>query len=300
MTESNLSVDTTTAPVTTDAPAQPSGVPANFLDTLPESYRGEKCMQDYKDMESFCKSHVNLQQLTGSSIRIPTNDAGVEDLAKFYEKLESVDGVVRLPKEDDVEAVNKLYSKLGRPEALDNYDIGEIGDAADEEALAGYKKVAFDLGLSQKQFKSVLDYQMGLYPDESQIEAQMMADKESCSEALKSSWGKDYDTRIKDATTVLNQFEEGHKEALDQLKSASGNNPVLAMILSELAVSYKEKGTIDKVSSFDNVMTPAEAKQRIAEKMSNSEFKAAYLDRRSQGHAQAVKDMASLHIHAAG
>ena len=54
--------------------------PVDFRSSLPEDLREEASLADIKDVGSLAKSYVNAQRMLGSSIRIPGQDAGEEQM----------------------------------------------------------------------------------------------------------------------------------------------------------------------------------------------------------------------------
>lgn len=76
------------------------------------------------------------------------------DILKSYRELEKSYGTkISIPKDEDTEGWNKLYTRLGRPESADKYEI-----EADEGIKAEAQKAFFDAGLSLKQSKDLTDW----------------------------------------------------------------------------------------------------------------------------------------------
>lgn len=76
------------------------------------------------------------------------------DILKSYRELEKSYGTkISIPKDEDTEGWNKLYSKLGRPESADKYEF-----EADEGIKAEAQKTFFELGLTSNQGSKLVEW----------------------------------------------------------------------------------------------------------------------------------------------
>lgn len=76
------------------------------------------------------------------------------DMLKSYRELEKSYGTkISIPKDEDTEGWSKLYTKLGRPESADKYEI-----EADESIKAQVQQTFFDAGLTARQSKEIVDW----------------------------------------------------------------------------------------------------------------------------------------------
>jgi hypothetical protein len=96
---------------------------ADWRSSIPDDIRGEKSLADIKDVGALAKGYVESQKMIGRSIRIPGKDAEKTDFDAFYGKLREVPGVVYMPDGADEAAMGDLYTKLGRPESPDKYQL---------------------------------------------------------------------------------------------------------------------------------------------------------------------------------
>lgn len=75
-----------------------------------------------------------------------------KDLLKSYRELENMESKrISIPADDDAEAWNKLYAKLGRPETADKYDIG-----VNDNDKAEIQKLMFETNQTSKQAKALV------------------------------------------------------------------------------------------------------------------------------------------------
>ena len=117
----------------TPAEVASGGSGNDFLNMIPEELRGHPSISPIKDVENLARSYVNAQRLIGADkIPLPAN-----------------------PTEEDLD---RVYSRLGRPESPDNYDIAADGNIVTEEVASSYKDIAHKLRLTPEQASGVLDY----------------------------------------------------------------------------------------------------------------------------------------------
>jgi len=149
--------------------------------------------------------------------------ASANDTLKSYTELEkTMGGRVKIPTpESSAEEVSAYYSKLGRPENPDGYEIKEIPDNVprDENMESLMRKVAFDSGIPKAAFEAQVK---SYYETMSQTLAQAKTDGET---ALKGVWKENYGANME----VAKRFaREGGDDFFDFLhKSGLGNNPIV-------------------------------------------------------------------------
>jgi hypothetical protein len=261
----------------------------DFMSLIDEQIRSQSNIKDFKDATSLAKSYLELQKMVGGSIRIPSKDASPEAKQDFFNKLKDIDGVILRDDKD-------LYTKLGRPESADKYDIDQmIPDNLRlnfKSDIDMFKKVAFDLGLSNSQTKKLAEKQLSIIEENNRRAAE---EKSRAEESLRKFWGQDYDNRLNAAKQVAKIYSDKFGEDIKKLiNGPAGNNPALLHMLSELAETYKEKGH-EGMSGIDFGMTPEAAKQKIIERRKDRGFMRAYSDSLDPGHAKALAEMAELY-----
>lgn len=110
------------------------------------------------------------------------------DMLKSYRELEKFSSnKVSIPKDEDKEAWEKLYNRLGRPETADKYEI-----EADESIKASVQKLLFDNGLSQKQgAELVKSYNALMAQQKEAFDTQFNEKSKQEKEAVIAEWGDD-------------------------------------------------------------------------------------------------------------
>lgn len=232
---------------------------------LDEDLRSNPSLTDFKDVNSLAKSFVNAQSMIGSSIKIPSQDAGEEQLNNFYSKLESVPNVARLDGD-----LNDLYTKLGRPESHDQYtiDYGEYEDKINKDKVGTYAEVAHEVGLTNDQFSKLVAKQVELEASEFQANQQKM---EAYQEQLRKNWGESYDQRLHAAKHMAEAYSEKYPEAMqDLLNSNAANNPAVIEMFAEAYKHTQEGQTVAPNKSAVQFGTSAEeALDKITEIRNN-------------------------------
>lgn len=170
----------------------------------------------YKTPDEFAKGAASLSAKVGAKGIIPPGpDAGEEEIAQFY-------------------------NQLGRPEAPDAYSWKPGEDLEiDEAILSERSKELHAAGLTDSQHAKVMDIYKGemLRLNEAFQNHQAEIARES-ETALKSEWGKDYDSRIKSAAKVAEKYG-----VIDAFKeSGLINNLGVIKLLDVLARSTREDG----------------------------------------------------------
>src|SRR6185437_3686507 len=123
---------------TTPASGTSNGIANGAAFALPPDVAKQyPTLTKFKDLPSLAKSYAELEKSYGSSLRMPAPDAPQEERDAFY-------------------------SKLGRPESPDKYEIkfGE-GVAVDDKLLGSFREAAHKLGLSQQQAQALGEWWAG-------------------------------------------------------------------------------------------------------------------------------------------
>jgi len=285
----NTTESISTAPQST-APAKASA-PVDLNSIISEDIRAQGNIKDFKDADSLAKSYLELQKMVGGSVRIPPADASPEAKSDFLNKIKDIDGVLIKDSPD-------LYTKLGRPDTKDGYDLStvvtpEVAKALPQlkEELESFRDVAHEIGLTTAQVNKLAEMRLSAYNSTLENEA---AIRQNAQEQLKKIWGADYDNQLNATKTLANLYKDKYGDSMQSLiNSPAGNNPALLAIMAELAAAYKEKGHAG-MQQVEMGMTPELARYKISEKKSDRGFMEAYLDAKHPGHDQAVQTMTDL------
>lgn len=264
---------TEAVPATMETPAEVAqgGSGNDFLNSIPEDLRQHPSLSPIKDVENLARSYVNAQRLIGADkIPMPVN-----------------------PTEEDLD---RIYSKLGRPESPDKYGISPDGNIITEERATEYADIAHKLRLTPDQANGVLDYYRSVAENDlnnfSETNAKAI---EEASAALQQEWGDKFDSKIESAQKVVDQFDAGgimEMQLADGTKL--GNHPDVIRAFAKIADFRQNVTSEDTVSEGTSSlgMSVQQASNEIQAIMGDRTH--AYWDKKNPTHGQAVERMQQL------
>lgn len=223
------------------------------------------------------------------------------DIISSYRNLEKFAGgsknLLELPGVDaDQAALDAFYNKLGRPDAADKYDL-KMPDGADAELANWFKQTAHKSGLSSKQAASLFDAWNEM--SASRMEAmnqEAIANSEAELNTLKKEWGQGYEANIDAGKRAVAALGYG-EEQLNALESKMGTAEMLklfAAVGSKMGEDSFADGGRSGSTTFG--LTPAAAKQQIADLKMDKNFMSEYLG----GNKDAIAKMQRLMTFAHG
>lgn len=260
------------APMETPAEVAQGGSGNDFLQTIPEELREHPSLSPIKDVENLARSYVNAQRLIGADkVPLPVN-----------------------PTDEDLD---NIYSKLGRPETAEGYEIGVDGNIITEDIAQSYADVAHKLRLTPDQASGILEYYKGMTNSASEMSVEAETQQRNQTEmTLRKEWGDDFDARIQDAGKIAQQFGGG--ELLEmQLADGTkvGNHPDFIKAFAKIAEFRQSVTSEDTVSDAptSSMVTRQSAQQEIDAIMSDKSH--AYWDRKNViGRQQAIERVQEL------
>lgn len=211
--------------------------------------------------------------------------------------------VVALPGKDaDPKAWDSFYSKLGRPEKAEGYDLKFGADVAVHDgALAVGKEIFHMLGAPPEKAQAAANKWNGFVAQQAQAQADAArAQNEQALTALQTQWGKDLDANKAAGQRVLQAMR---KEGLTEDDLAAVENSIgSAAVVKMLAIIGKRtaEGTFSGGSgspadpSDPSQMSKEQAATKIASLQGDAAFMAKYTDSRHPEHTSAVKLMEAL------
>jgi len=189
-----------------------------WLSDIDESLKGDKSLHKFsgeKWKENLAKSYVELEKKLGSTVQVPKEGASEEEWGKFF-------------------------SKIGRPDSPDKYELpGEIAD----EVKAVVAKEAFKNGVTPKQLQSVIAaLQQGGQAQMAKADEAVQKEYETAVSTLKSEYGNDFDSNVQLAAKALHGLFPNGSAAI--LEKSLGNDPRLIRDLVALGKRLGEDGIV--------------------------------------------------------
>jgi len=252
-----------------------------WTSVLPEELRDLPHVADSKDLTDFKKRVAFDAAARGTSLRIPSSEAGPEDWAEFTEKLTTkVPNLVPVPGDDaDDDTYKAAFNKLGRPVDAEGYQLAEGKEFSGD--LASLKGYAHNAGMTVRQFRALAE----------QMEAGTQGGRQEQLEALnngyktlKTEWGQAYDDRMALAEKVL---AGAPPYILEAFKNGTLPAEQVRYFHSIAELGKEMPSMVDQETKSSGKMTPEEANERLRElERNNKNMKpsdpdwASYLDKR--------------------
>ena len=266
--QSDPIVETTTDQSQTSVLSGEQTTQNNFQDLIPDEYKAEKSLENFKDMGDFVKSYLSAQKIVGAD-KIPVPNKFATD--------------------DDWKAV---FNKLGAPEKPEDYKYSFKEGEVDQELLSTFNQQAHKLGLLPQQAESLIkfynDMNEGSFvqAEEKAAEARLNTENE-----LKREFGPQYAKRLDQAkrlasSTLGNEFLEN---TFLQDGSRLGDNVSVVKAFSQLADKLSEDEVVKGDTS--SYMTAKDLQKEIA---SLQEEGSPFWDKQHPNHDRSVQEVFKL------
>ena len=240
----------------------------NFQDLIPESFREEKSLTNFNNMEDFVKSYLHAQKLVGSDkIPVPNKHATDEDW-------------------------NEVFKRLGAPNDPEGYKYSFKDEEVDQEQIKAFNQTAHKLGLLPKQAEGLIKFYNEFNNTQAQALEEQAATAQLNTEAeLKKEFGPQYAKRLDQAKKLaINSLGQEFLENT-YLKDGSrlGDNMTVIKAFSDLADKLSEDEIIKGDGS--EYMTAREIEREIAELTQEG---SAYWIKGHPNHQKAVEEVLKL------
>ncbi len=252
------------------SPPADQGGPANgdWTASLPDDLRGVAEAKGWKEPADALRSYAHLESVFGA------DKAG---------------RTLLMPKSgEDAEALDKIYSALGRPEKPDEYGFGELfGDQEiNRDLTAGMAKVMHEAGLSKAQAHRMAKAYDEIYQAETAKREQEFQAEMDRAEASVSPEKLEMGRRL----FRLFGLPEDERKAVSRAVESSLGVERAINLFATLAHKIGEDRLVDGADPVGGVSSPAGAERRMAERMNDKSF----LDRYLQGEPTAVAEIEEL------
>jgi len=240
----------------------------NFKDLIPESFKEEKALDNFNNMEDFVKSYLHAQKLVGADkIPVPNKHSTEEDW-------------------------HEVFKRLGAPETPEDYKYNLKDVELDQNQVQEFNKEAHKLGLLPRQAESLIKFynEMNSNNAASQEEAAAQAQLQTETE-LKKEYGPQFSKRLDQAKKLaVNSLGSDFLENT-YLKDGSrlGDNIKVIKAFSDLADKLSEDEIIKGDGS--EYMTAKDIEKEINELTQEG---SAYWIKTHPNHQKAVQEVLKL------
>lgn len=187
----------------------------------------------------------------------------------------------------------EFYTKLGRPSEAKEYGVALPEGVTDDTRLNLMRDKAFELGISDAQFKGLAEADAAYISMATQnINDEAKISVADATAALKKEWGAAYDLKVAGIDIAAQKL--GFDTAqLNALRTSMG--PVEAMkFVDGLNTKMGDHDYDSGEGIMPNHKTPEQAKTELSELSMNKEFMDAWLEKSHPGHKAAVEKKSSL------
>ncbi len=240
----------------------------NFRDLIPESFREEKALDNFNNMEDFVKSYLHAQKLVGADkIPVPNKHATEEDW-------------------------NEVFKRLGAPSDPNDYKYDLKDQEMDSQAVQEFNKTAHKLGLLPKQAEGLIKFYNEMNVNNAASQEEAAAQSQMNVEAeLKKEFGPQYNKRLDQAKRLaVNSLGQDFLENT-YLKDGSrlGDNLNVIKAFSNLADKLSEDPIIQ--GDGTSYMTAKDIEKEITELTQEG---SAYWDKNHINHQKSVDEVLKL------
>jgi len=266
--QSDPIVDTTTDQSQTSVLAEEQTTKTNFQDLIPDEYRAEKSLENFKDMGDFVKSYLSAQKIVGAD-KIPVPN--------------------KFATEDDWKAV---FNKLGAPEKPEDYKYSFKDGEVDKELISSFNQEAHRLGLLPQQAESLIKYYRDMNEGSSiQAEEKATETRLHTENELKREFGPQYTKRLDQAKRLASSTlgSEFLNNTFLQDGSRLGDNIAVVKAFSELADKLSEDEVVKGDTS--GYMTAKDLEKEIS---TLQEEGSPFWDKQHPNHERTVQEVFKL------
>ncbi len=188
--------------------------------------------------------------------------------------------------------VNRIYTKLGRPESPDKYDLsGIVPDTYNQDVLEQFKQKAHETGMSQEGVRKMAEWykEVEIKQHEAINKARAIQDDQHIM-TLKTELGANFDAEVKNARKALDAYtDKAFKQYMDE--SGLGNHPALVKAFAKIGRELSEDRLVQSDTATRLAKNDELRKSEILRLRGNKDF----MERYRRGEPTAVQRLNSLY-----
>ena len=250
ITQETVPVETTTPteavqPIVTPSTVAKAETPApqsTWKDSISEEFRSDPSIEKFTEIDALAKSYINATKMIGQDKLVIPNNNSTDD------------------------QWNEVYSKLGRPESADKYELDAKSETVpmEESAIKSFAEQSHKLGLNNKQAQGILEfYKNNMEGTAQQSKIDTETAQVQSEQQLRQEWGRDFEGKVKQAGALAKANID--PDVLDmQLQNGIrlGDHPEIIKGFAKIASMMSE----DKIlgTESENVNTTKDLESEIA------------------------------------
>jgi|TARA_Y100000033_G_scaffold48245_1_gene54790 hypothetical protein len=260
---------TQTTVATADTPA-PQPTQSTWKDSISETYRNDPSIEKFTEIDALAKSYINATRMIGQDKIVVPNKNSTEEVWE------------------------EAYTKLGRPETPDQYNLKIESDVVkmDDSAIKSFAEQSHKLGLNNKQAEGILDFyknNMEGIAQQSKIDTETA--QAQSEQVLRQEWGRDFDAKVKQAGAIAKA--NINPEVLDMTLSNGtrlGDHPEIIKGFAKIASMMSEDKMVTTES--ENVNSNADIETEISS--ITNDINGPYWNKSHPDHDKVVQQVYTL------
>ena len=260
---------TQTTVATADTPA-PQPTQSTWKDSISETYRNDPSIEKFTEIDALAKSYINATRMIGQDKIVVPNKNSTEEVWE------------------------EAYTKLGRPETPDQYNLKIESDVVkmDDSAIKSFAEQSHKLGLNNKQAEGILDFyknNMEGIAQQSKIDTETA--QAQSEQVLRQEWGRDFDAKVKQAGAIAKA--NINPEVLDMTLSNGtrlGDHPEIIKGFAKIASMMSEDKMVSTES--ENVNSNADIESEISS--ITNDINGPYWNKSHPDHDKVVQQVYTL------
>jgi len=156
-------------------------VAKSWKEAISEEFRSDPNIAKFTEIDALAKSYINATKMIGQDkVAVPNNNSTEDQW-------------------------NEVYSKLGRPESPDKYELNAKSDVVpiDETAIKTFAETSHKLGLNNRQAQGILEfYKNSMEGSAQQSKIDMETAQANAEQQLRQEWGKTFEDNIRKAGSL--------------------------------------------------------------------------------------------------
>lgn len=189
--------------------------------------------------------------------------------------------------------INRMYTRLGRPEDPTKYDLTEIVPENYNPGIVDeFKQKAYEAGMSQEGVKKMAEWykEVELRQHKAIKDARALQDDQNIL-ALKTEFGVNFDNEVKNARKALDAYtDKSFRQYMDE--SGLGNHPALVKAFAKIGRELSEDRLVQSDTAVRMMKNEELKKSEILRLRSNKEFMEKY----RRGDPVAVQRLNNLYL----
>jgi len=156
-------------------------VAKSWKEAISEEFRSDPNIAKFTEIDALAKSYINATRMIGQDkVAVPNNNSTEDQW-------------------------NEVYSKLGRPESPDKYELNVKSDVVpiDETAIKTFAETSHKLGLNNRQAQGILEfYKNSMEGSAQQSKIDMETAQANAEQQLRQEWGKTFEDNVRKAGSL--------------------------------------------------------------------------------------------------